>query len=220
MSENELLLQQIGKRIIERRKKLGLTQEALAEKGDMTTQALIKEINFQKRVEFWGEGIEFLDNRRLNIPLDRTSKDPKNNHFEGARIKLDQESRNFRYQIPIKEIENNKDATAVEQNLMVTLEVCYEFYLRGFHFDTINIYESQATAFKITDNGLLPPFISVRGLGETAAQDTVEKRKGKTFISVEEFSTCCSKLSKTHIEQLKALGAFAGMADTSQITFF
>lgn len=38
MSENELLLQQIGKRIIERRKKLGLTQEALAEMGDMTTQ--------------------------------------------------------------------------------------------------------------------------------------------------------------------------------------
>ena len=38
MSENELLLQQIGKRIIERRKKLGLTQEALSEKGDMTTQ--------------------------------------------------------------------------------------------------------------------------------------------------------------------------------------
>ncbi len=38
MSDNELLLHQIGKRIIERRKKLGLTQEALAEKGDMTTQ--------------------------------------------------------------------------------------------------------------------------------------------------------------------------------------
>ena len=120
----------------------------------------------------------------------------------------------------IREIENNKDATAVEQSLMVTLEVCYEFYLRGFHFDTISIYDSQATAFKITENGLLPPFISVRGLGETAALDTVEKRKGKTFISVEEFAACCSKLSKTHIEQLKALGAFAGMADTSQITLF
>ena len=38
MSDNELLLHQIGKRIIERRKKLGLTQEALAEMGDMTTQ--------------------------------------------------------------------------------------------------------------------------------------------------------------------------------------
>ena len=106
----------------------------------------------------------------------------------------------------IREIENNKDATAVEKNLMVTLEVCYEFYLRGFHFDTISIYDSDATAFRITENGLLPPFISVRGLGESAALDTVEKRKGKRFISVEEFSTCCNKLSKTHIEQLKALG--------------
>ena len=67
---------------------------------------------------------------------------------------------------------------------------------------------------------MLPPFISVRGLGESAALDTVEKRKGKRFISVEEFSTCCNKLSKTHIEQLKALGSFAGMADTSQITLF
>ena len=120
----------------------------------------------------------------------------------------------------IKEIENNKDATDVEQNLMVTLEVCYEFYLRGFHFDTIDIYKSDATRFVITENGLLPPFVTVRGLGETAALDTVEKRKGKTFISVEEFANTCSKLSKTHIEQLKALGAFAGMADTSQVSLF
>ena len=120
----------------------------------------------------------------------------------------------------IKEIENNKDATDVEQNLMVTLEVCYEFYLRGFHFDTIDIYKSDATKFVITDNGLLPPFVTVHGLGEAAALDTVEKRRGKTFISVEEFANTCSKLSKTHIEQLKALGAFAGMADTSQVSLF
>ena len=120
----------------------------------------------------------------------------------------------------IREIENNKDATAVEQSMLTTLEVCYEFYLRGFHFDTISIYESEATKFKITENGLLPPFVSVHGLGESAAIDTVEKRKGKSFISVEEFSMCCNKLSKTHIEQLKALGAFAGMAETSQMTLF
>ena len=120
----------------------------------------------------------------------------------------------------IREIENDKDATDVEQNLLVTLEVWYEFYLRGFHFDTISIYDSDATHFKITENGLLPPFVTVRGLGETAALDTVEKREGKTFISVEEFATTCNKLSKTHIEQLKALGAFAGMADTSQVTLF
>ena len=120
----------------------------------------------------------------------------------------------------IREIENNKDASAVEQDLMTTLEVCYEISRRGYHFATIDIYRSDATKFTVTDGGLLPPFISVHALGEAAALDTVEKRGGKEFISVEEFSICCYKLSKTHIEQLRALGAFAGMADTSQLTLF
>ena len=38
MLQSELCLKEIGRRIMERRKKLGLTQEALAEKGDVTTQ--------------------------------------------------------------------------------------------------------------------------------------------------------------------------------------
>ena len=38
MLDLELYLSEVGKRIMERRKKLGLTQEALAEKSDLTTQ--------------------------------------------------------------------------------------------------------------------------------------------------------------------------------------
>ncbi len=38
MKVKDLCLEEIGARIIQRRKKLGLTQEALAEKGDVTTQ--------------------------------------------------------------------------------------------------------------------------------------------------------------------------------------
>ena len=38
MQDKNLCLQEIGQRIVERRKQLGLTQEALAEKGDMTPQ--------------------------------------------------------------------------------------------------------------------------------------------------------------------------------------
>ena len=37
-ADKELKLVEIGNRIAERRKQLGLTQEALADKGDMTTQ--------------------------------------------------------------------------------------------------------------------------------------------------------------------------------------
>jgi len=38
MADTEFQLIEIGNRIAERRKQMGLTQEALAEKGDMTTQ--------------------------------------------------------------------------------------------------------------------------------------------------------------------------------------
>ena len=38
MADAELCLKEIGQRIIERRKKLGMTQEALAEKADVTAQ--------------------------------------------------------------------------------------------------------------------------------------------------------------------------------------
>ena len=38
MLDVELYLKDVGKRIMERRKKLGLTQEALAEQSDLTTQ--------------------------------------------------------------------------------------------------------------------------------------------------------------------------------------
>ena len=78
----------------------------------------------------------------------------------------------------IREIENNKDASAVEQDLMTTLEVCYEFYRRGFHFDTIDIYRSDATKFTVTEGGLLPPFISqsTDSRRRPAARWTVKRR--------------------------------------------
>ena len=71
------------------------------------------------------------------------------------------------------------------------------------------------------ENGkLLPPFVSVSGLGETAAWDIMEGREGKEFLSIEEFSLACPKVSKTHIENLKAAGAFGDLPETSQITLF
>ena len=79
---------------------------------------LIEEINYQKRVEFWGEGIEYLDNRRLNIPIDRTDATwgAANNHFSGAKYALTQDARNFLYQIPKTEIDNNSMIDESEQN--------------------------------------------------------------------------------------------------------
>ena len=81
--------------------------------------SLIEEINFQKRVEFWGEGIEYLDYRRLNIPVDRTDDTwgaDNNNHFSAGKLRAEQEDRVFLYQLPVSEIENNSMISPSEQN--------------------------------------------------------------------------------------------------------
>ena len=69
-------------------------------------------------------------------------------------------------------------------------------------------------------NALRPPFVSVAGLGETAALSLAEVRKEKRFISIEEVSAACPKVSKTHIELLKQAGAFGDMPETSQLDLF
>ncbi len=120
----------------------------------------------------------------------------------------------------IKSISSNPDRTAKDDDLLTTLEVCYEFYLRGFEFADMDLYESDAKKFQIKDGKLLPPFVAVSGLGETAAIDICKGRVGKKFISIEEFSAACPKVSKTHIENLKQAGAFGDLPDTSQITLF
>ena len=116
---------------------------------------------------------------------------------------------------------DDKSASAVEEDTYTTLEVVYEFYLRGLTFRNVDLYRSQAVHFVLDgENALIPPFTSIPGLGETAAQSIVEQRVGRQFISIEEFSYACPKVSKTHIEQLKAAGALDDMPETSQITLF
>ncbi|MEA4954088.1 MAG: PolC-type DNA polymerase III [Pseudoflavonifractor sp.] len=121
----------------------------------------------------------------------------------------------------IKAKMDDKSASAVEEDTYTTLEVVYEFYLRGLTFCNVDLYRSQSVHFVLDgDKALIPPFTSIPGLGETAAQSIVEQRVGKKFVSIEEFSEACPKVSKTHIEQLKAAGAFDDMPETSQITLF
>ena len=120
----------------------------------------------------------------------------------------------------IDAIDSNEDATAKDEDLLTTLEVVYEFYLRGFEFAPISIYESHATKFLIKDKKILPPFVAISGLGESAAWDLMEGRKGKTFLSIEEVSVACPKVSKTHMQMLKDAGAFGDLPDTSQVSFF
>ena len=120
----------------------------------------------------------------------------------------------------IKAIDNAEKPTAKEEDLLTTLEVAYEYYLRGFEFLPISLYESHATKFLVKDGKLLPPFVAISGLGENAAWDLMRGREGKHFVSIEEVAAACPKVSKTHIQMLKEAGAFGDLPDTNQISLF
>jgi DNA polymerase-3 subunit alpha (Gram-positive type) len=120
----------------------------------------------------------------------------------------------------IQAIDNNENATDKDQDLLTTLEVVYEFYLRGLEFLPIDIYKSHATKFQIEDGKLRPPFVSISGLGENAAISLMEGREGKEFLAIEEVIAACPKVSKTHIQMLKDAGAFGSLPDTSQVSLF
>ncbi len=119
----------------------------------------------------------------------------------------------------IKAIDDNENATDKDQDLLITLEVAYEFYLRGLDFLPIDLFKSHATKFQIEDGKLRPPFVAISGLGESAAWDLMNCRD-KQFISIEEVAAACPKVSKTHIQMLKEAGAFGSLPDSSQVSLF
>ena len=120
----------------------------------------------------------------------------------------------------INAFNNNPKPTEKDKDMFVTLEACWEFYKRGFHFLPIDLYRSDALKFTVEDGALRPPFVAVSGLGEAAALDLYEHGRGGQFVSVEELALSCPKVSKSHIEVLKNLGALGTMPETSQISLF
>jgi len=124
----------------------------------------------------------------------------------------------------INELKKDPDVKAgksKDSELLTTLESCYEYYMRGFDFESIDLYESAADTFLIIDEKTLrPPFITVSGLGEAAAQSLAENRKNKKFISIDEISATCPGVNKTNLDKLKQLGALHDLPDSSQMTLF
>ncbi len=114
---------------------------------------------------------------------------------------------------------NMNELKQAEKDLYTGLEVVYEFYLRGFSFAPVSLKKSDATRFRMEGNQLIPPFTAIAGLGESAALDIYEKRN-KDYISIEDFALDCTKVSKTHIEQLRQAGAFGDMPETAQMSLF
>ena len=84
----------------------------------------------------------------------------------------------------------------------------------------MDVYQSDATDFLVAEDGLIPPFTSMPGVGEQAAVNIVEERKNGPFLSAEELLVRCNKVSKAVVETLGEIGALGSMPKTTQISLF
>src|SRR5262249_4261296 len=92
--------------------------------------------------------------------------------------------------------------TAKEKGLQTIVEIALELNFRSYNLHKVDLYRTDVYNFLIVDNGLLPPLVSLQGLGDTAAHNIVLARKGRDFLSVEDLRNR-SRISKTVIEILK-----------------
>ncbi|MDD2234037.1 MAG: PolC-type DNA polymerase III [Desulfitobacteriaceae bacterium] len=120
----------------------------------------------------------------------------------------------------IEEIENKgNEASAKEKNLLTTLELAVEMDFRGIPILKVDLEKSHATNFLVTSAGILPPFTSLQGLGESAARSISALRDEGGITSVEDLRTH-AKISKTVIEILHKHGCLQGLPEQNQLSFF
>ena len=106
-----------------------------------------------------------------------------------------------------------------EQGQLKIMRIVQEMYARGFEFIPIDIYKSHSRNFQIIDGKILPPFKSIDGLGEVAADGIYEAAKDGPFLSKEDFINR-AKVSKTNTALMCDLGILRGLPESNQLSFF
>ncbi len=106
-----------------------------------------------------------------------------------------------------------------EKSLLTVIEVALEMYLRGFTFQRVDLYRSDAINFTIVDNGLLPPLSALQGLGTNAAQNIALTRQGAPFSSVDDLRGR-GRVTKSIIEILKTHGCIDDLPESDQMILF
>lgn len=106
-----------------------------------------------------------------------------------------------------------------EQDTMKDMRLVQEMYARGFEFEPMDIYQAKATKFLIVDGKLMPPLVSIEGMGEKAAEAVEEASKGGPYLSLDDFRQR-TKASKTVIDYMVKLGILSGLPESNQLSLF
>ncbi|SDG99069.1 DNA polymerase-3 subunit alpha [Alteribacillus persepolensis] len=111
------------------------------------------------------------------------------------------------------------EASPKEKSLVTVLELALEMCERGFSFQKVDLYRSQATEFVVDGDSLIPPFNALDGVGTNAAINIAKAREDGEFLSKEDLQQR-SKVTKTVMEHLDLHGCLEGLPDSNQLSLF
>ncbi|GHU46983.1 hypothetical protein FACS1894218_0450 [Bacilli bacterium] len=121
---------------------------------------------------------------------------------------------NFKAKNDRHEIVTNK-----EKDLQVVYEVALEMYARGYKLENISLNKSLASQFVIGERSIVPPFTSIDGLGDAAANSVIEARKERAFSSQMDLMQR-TKISKTHFKVLKDMDVLNSLPEDDDVSLF
>ena len=111
------------------------------------------------------------------------------------------------------------DISQKESDQLETLQVTYEMLLRGIELLPVDLYQSDATLYRLEGDKLRLPFTALKGLGAAAATSLAEAGKKGPYLSIDDLTTRAG-VSKTVIDLLREHGSLTSLPESSQISFF
>ena len=116
---------------------------------------------------------------------------------------------------------SNEKLSPKEQEQLKTLINALEMVQRGYKFANIDLYRSKATDFVVDyeNKALIPPFVTLDNLGESAGVSVEEARKDGEFFSKEDLLRR-TKLTTTNVQDLSDMGVLDNLSESDQLSLF
>jgi len=99
------------------------------------------------------------------------------------------------------------------------MQIAFEIFSRGIEILPVDLFKSDAKLFLPENGKIRLPFISISGLGESAALNIAETVKKESIFSVEEFKEK-SGIGKGVLETLRNNGVLDSLPESNQLTMF
>lgn len=119
----------------------------------------------------------------------------------------------------LNERERLNDLSKKEKDTLVVLELVNEMAHRGYNVQPVHLTKSKSFEFVIEGDSLIPPFISVPGLGASVARRIVDAREDEMFLSKEDLQKR-GGVSQKIIDYLTELRTLDGLPDKAQLSLF